>query len=110
MHKGNVVEEGDHESLMNAHGTYFTLVEQQNLRKAEEEEQLTFEQYERNLSVLSNPTTDNQLSFEKKGASTIGSIASSVLNALYGKKKNSLVDEDALEEEDTEVKKDKIEN
>ncbi|CAF3575971.1 unnamed protein product [Rotaria sordida] len=105
IHKGNVVEEGDHESLMNTRGTYFTLVEQQNLRKAEEEEQLAFEKYERNLSVVSNPTTENLLGFERKRASTIGSIASSVLNTLYGKKKNSLVDDDAVEEEDTEEKK-----
>ncbi|CAF5033328.1 unnamed protein product, partial [Rotaria sp. Silwood1] len=41
MHKGEVVEEGYHELLMRTRGTYFDLVEQQNLLKVEEKEQLT---------------------------------------------------------------------
>ncbi|CAF4352288.1 unnamed protein product, partial [Rotaria sordida] len=103
IHKGNVVEEGDHKSLMNARGTYFTLVEQQNLRKAEEEEEEEQKQDELNLLVVPNQTAEIQLGFERKRASSIGSIASSAMNALYGKQKNSTADENAVEEKDTEV-------
>ncbi|CAF1542396.1 unnamed protein product, partial [Rotaria magnacalcarata] len=36
MQKGEIVEEGDHESLMNIQGLYFNLAKQQNLRQPEE--------------------------------------------------------------------------
>ncbi|CAF3084747.1 unnamed protein product [Rotaria sp. Silwood2] len=104
MHKGNVVEEGDHESLMRARGTYFALVEQQNLRRAEEEEQLALEQRERNGSIVAHPMEEIQLSFARKRASTIISITSSVRNALYGKRKNSKTGE-SINEEDIKEKK-----
>ena len=35
MHAGEVVEKGTHKSLLSARGTYFNLVEQQNLRQNE---------------------------------------------------------------------------
>ncbi|CAM4958134.1 unnamed protein product [Rotaria socialis] len=38
MQKGEIVEEGDHESLMNTQGLYFNLAKQQNLRQIEEVE------------------------------------------------------------------------
>ncbi|CAF2002613.1 unnamed protein product [Rotaria magnacalcarata] len=38
MKKGEIVEEGDHESLMNIQGLYFNLAKQQNLRQPEEVE------------------------------------------------------------------------
>ncbi|CAF2136217.1 unnamed protein product [Rotaria magnacalcarata] len=38
MQKGEIVEEGDHESLMNIQGLYFNLAKQQNLRQPEEVE------------------------------------------------------------------------
>ncbi|CAF4064820.1 unnamed protein product [Rotaria magnacalcarata] len=38
MQKGEIVEEGDHESLMKIQGLYFYFVKQQNLRQIEEEE------------------------------------------------------------------------
>jgi len=60
MHKGEVVEEGDHESLMRARGTYYGLVEQQNLLRAEEEEQLAFEQNESVTLVQAHQTEENQ--------------------------------------------------
>ncbi|CAF4379653.1 unnamed protein product, partial [Rotaria sordida] len=39
MQQGEIVEEGDHDSLMKAQGIYFDLVKQQNLRQVEEEEE-----------------------------------------------------------------------
>ncbi|CAF4711215.1 unnamed protein product, partial [Rotaria magnacalcarata] len=36
MQKGEIVEEGDHESLMKIQGLYFYFVKQQNLRQIEE--------------------------------------------------------------------------
>ena len=87
MHKGEVVEEGDHDSLMRAHGTYFNLVEQQNLRQAEEEEQLTFERQESVGIVLAQQDEENQLVIPRKRGSTIISLTPSVMAALYGKNK-----------------------
>ncbi|CAF2682116.1 unnamed protein product [Rotaria sp. Silwood2] len=104
MHKGNVVEEGDHESLMQARGTYFALVEQQNLRKAEEEEQFNFEQRERNGSIVTKQTEEIQLDMGRKRGSTMVSLTSAI-SALYSQKKNSLTNEDALEEEDDSEEK-----
>ncbi|CAF3502579.1 unnamed protein product [Rotaria sp. Silwood1] len=104
MHKGNVVEEGDHESLMRARGTYFTLVEQQNLRRAEEEEQLAFGQNENPDAIVAHQTEDVHLAFTRRRASTIVSITSSVRNALYGKRKHSRTGE-SVNEEDIEKKK-----
>ncbi|CAF1030751.1 unnamed protein product [Adineta steineri] len=37
MRKGEIVEEGDHNSLMNIHGTYYNLVMQQNLKDSQED-------------------------------------------------------------------------
>ncbi|CAF1014116.1 unnamed protein product [Rotaria sordida] len=102
MHKGNVVEEGDHESLMRIRGTYFALVEQQNLRRAEEEEQLTIEHRE---SIVDHQTEDIQLGFTRRRASTIVSITSSIMDALYGRRKNSTTGETVIEGEDIQVKK-----
>ena len=39
MGKGQVIEEGNHESLMQLQGTYFSLVQQQALQTEEEEEE-----------------------------------------------------------------------
>ena len=73
MHKGEVVEEGDHESLMRSQGTYFGLVEQQNLRLAEEEEQLAFERQESIGLIRAHQADENQVDdeFVRKRASTV---------------------------------------
>jgi len=96
MHKGEIVEEGDHESLMRSQGTYFSLVEQQNLRLAEEEEQLAFEHQENVASVRAHQNDENHVDVElsRKRASSIISLMSSVIAELYGKKEQSTVDED----------------
>ncbi|CAF4169043.1 unnamed protein product [Rotaria sp. Silwood2] len=107
MYKGNVVEEGDHESLMHARGTYFALVEQQNLHKTEREEQLALERQECSGSNVPNQTEEIQLGFRRKCASIVNSVASSAMNELNGKKTNLLTDEEEVEEEDAEIKQKK---
>jgi len=99
MHKGEIVEEGDHESLMRSQGTYFSLVEQQNLRLAEEEEQLAFEQQESVGIVRTHLSDENQIDvgFERKRSSSVVSLTLSVVAELYGKKEQSTADEDSNE-------------
>jgi len=97
MHKGEIVEEGDHESLMRSQGTYFSLVEQQNLRLAEEEEQLVFEQQE-NVEIVQTQLSDENhldVGFARKRGSTVVSLTPSVMAELYGKKEQSTADEDS---------------
>jgi len=107
MHKGEVVEEGDHESLMRAGGTYFGLVEQQKLRLAEEEEQLAFEQQEIVEIVLAHQVEENQSSVGRGRASTLISITPSIMAALYGKR-NGLTIGEGSEEDNDDVKKAKV--
>jgi hypothetical protein len=108
MNKGEIVEEGDHESLMRSRGTYFSLVEQQNLRLAEEEEQLAFERQENVALVRAHQSDENQVDdgLARKRASTVVSLTPSVLAQLYGKKEQSTSDEDA--EGDSNGKKKKV--
>jgi ABC-type glutathione transport system ATPase component len=94
MHTGEIVEEGDHESLMRDRGTYFSLVEQQNIRRAEEEEQLAFEQNENVRLVMGHQTEENQSDYNRKRTSTVVSLTPSVMAALYGKNKTTTTDED----------------
>ncbi len=103
MQKGEVVEEGDHESLMDSRGIYFGLVEQQNLRRAEEEEQLAFEQQESFGLVRTHQAEENQLGFARKRASTIISLSPSVMATLYGKKTQSTDDEETKEDSKKKV-------
>ena len=106
MHKGEVVEEGDHESLMNTRGVYFGLVEQQNLRLAEEEEQLAFERQESSAMVQADQQDENKMNFARKRASSVISLTQSVMETLYGKKTTSSDAEGS--EEDPEEKKKKV--
>lgn len=61
MDKGRVIEEGDHDSLMHARGTYYSLIEQQNVRQDEDEthqEQNSSMKQDRASSVISlTPST-----------------------------------------------------
>jgi hypothetical protein len=106
MHKGEIVEQGDHESLMRSQGTYFSLVEQQNLRLAEEEEQLAFEQRESVGIIRTQLSDENQIDvgFERKRASSVVSLTLSVMAESYGKNEQSTADED-IEEDSNEKKK-----
>jgi len=108
MHKGEVVEEGDHESLMRSRGMYFSLVEQQNVRLAEEEERLAFERQESVALVLAHQSDENQVDGEsaRKRASSKISLTPSVIAELYETKEQSTSDEDA--EGDSNGKKKKV--
>jgi ABC-type glutathione transport system ATPase component len=108
MHKGEIVEEGTHESLMNARGTYYSLVEQQSLRQAEEEEQLKFEQQEAKKMIFSEQTLLNPSNFVKDRRLSIVSITPSmisvtpsVLAQLYGKKV-PMADDNVKEDNDND--------
>ena len=88
MRKGEVVEEGDHKSLMKARGIYFGLVEQQTLHQTEKEEQIKFEQEETARILVSE---EPNLNVKKDRSSTIVSLTPSILAKLYGKE-SSIVD------------------
>ena len=105
MHKGEVVEEGDHESLMNARGVYFGLIEQQNLHLAKEEEQLAFERQESSALVQTDQQEENKMNFAQKGASSAIGLTQSVMESLYEKDKRT---SDTNEIEDGKEKKKKV--
>jgi len=100
LHHGEVVEEGTHDSLMQAHGAYFGLVEHQNLHQAEDNENRAFKIPE---------TTSNQdiVDVRRRRTSTIVSLTSSVLATLHGKK-NSIIDENGSEKVDKVIGKERI--
>lgn len=104
MHKGHVVEEGDHESLMSLGGTYHSLVEQQNLRQAEEEEKLAFE---RRASAVMAENEENELNLFKKRASTTASITASTNLAMSDEKRNSVIDA-GIVPENVDIKPEKV--
>ncbi|CAF4425289.1 unnamed protein product, partial [Rotaria magnacalcarata] len=104
LNKGEVVEEGDHESLMELRGTYHSLIEQQHLRQIEEEEKLAFE---RNQSLTIDPLEENQLDFLRKRASTIISMTPSAKIVLFDKTRISITDGNVVIEENTDEKKKK---
>ncbi|CAF5043757.1 unnamed protein product, partial [Rotaria sp. Silwood1] len=115
IHKGEVVEEGCHEILMRARGIYFGLVEQQNLLKVEEKEQLTtIEKQESIGSIAIHQTKEIQSNFLKKLASTISNSTLHIMHSLNGKGNNSIIVEDANqteeeeEAENIEIKKKKV--
>ncbi len=104
MQKGEVVEEGDHNTLMMSKGTYFNLVQQQNLHQIEEDESLIVKEEEeeelikRFLSQFSN----NTLNEWQQGKVSIPSLTPSVLAAINGKNLN--VDDDEDEETKSKIK------
>jgi ABC-type glutathione transport system ATPase component len=110
MHLGAVIEVGDHDSLMADKGTYYGLVEQQNLRRAEEEEQLAFERQESAGMVHVHLGDESHFNVTRERSSTVISLSPSVLAELYGKKKNSTTGEDLDDEEKDEKKKVKIDD
>jgi ABC-type multidrug transport system ATPase subunit len=108
MHKGEVVEEGNHESLMANRGIYFGLVEQQNLMRAEEEEQLDFERRESMEVLRVYQEEENRTAIAQKRGSSAISLTPSVIAVLYGKERLSTAVEDEDVEEDTKKKKKKV--
>ncbi|CAF1531342.1 unnamed protein product, partial [Adineta ricciae] len=89
LNKGHVIEEGDHNSLMNIHGIYFNLVQQQTLRQTEEE-QLRFEELEATKLILAEQFNSDDLDRRENRSSTITSVTPSVLVRLYSR--NSSID------------------
>ncbi|CAF1395525.1 unnamed protein product [Adineta steineri] len=104
IEKGEVVEEGDHVSLMEAQGIYFNFVEQQSLRQAKEE-QIMFEEEEMPEALLTNQvdTADSA----ENGPLELSSVSlpQSILPALH-RKKNSREHGDLKEESDEKSDKD----
>ena len=109
MHKGEVVEEGDHDSLMDLGGTYHNLVEQQNLRRAEEEEQMAFERRESTNMVVAHQNDENRLTLSdgmRLRSSTVISLTPSAIATLYGNKNNTTGDDEDREKTKKKVKVD----
>lgn len=73
MEKGTVVEEGDHQTLMMTKGTYYRLLQQQNLRQMEEQEEVT--------KMLRSSNTIDQQDLPIR----IDSLAPSIFDELRGK-------------------------
>jgi len=92
MEKGEIVEEGNHDTLMRAKGTYFGLVEQQTLHQVEEAEELESEQEEATKILLRQETNTGSIE-QRPRESTIISLTPSVFSALYRKKSSNLGDD-----------------
>ncbi|UJR11267.1 hypothetical protein I4U23_015449 [Adineta vaga] len=107
INKGQVVEEGDHESLMNAHGTYFDLVQQQSMRQYDEEKEIALEKQETNEQLLS---LQSHLDEKKERSSTVISITPSILAKLYGKESPIAQNDDVHADENVKRKKEKQSN
>ncbi len=107
MHKGEVVEEGDHYSLMRAQGKYFGLVEQQSLRQVEEDEGSDFEKQEVIKMLLPEQSNLDHSNIGRDRCSTIGSLTPSISGKLNGRKDSTDVN---LEKEnnDENVKTTKV--
>ena len=82
MEKGEIVEEGDHDTLMRVKGTYFGLVEQQTLHEVEE---LELEQNEAAKILLPENTIDSLIK-QRFGRSSIASFTPSVSFPFNGNK------------------------
>ncbi len=102
IQKGEVIEEGDHDSLMRAKSTYFGLVEQQILRQAEEEEELELKRQE-TTRALSSVQEDQYLIEQQIRRSIADGGMNLAVPDLYGKK-NSKVDVELNENEGVTVK------
>ncbi len=98
MHKGEVIEEGNHNSLMHARGTYYGLVEQQNLRKAEEE----FELEEHTNIIPAEQNEKQKLPMNRDRRSTITSLTSAISAIIDGNKANL---DDTEDDDNKELKK-----
>ena len=122
MHKGEVVEEGDHESLMDAGGTYFGLVKRQSLRRAEEEEEeeeeqeqeqqqqqgLGLKQQKHAKLVVDQQIKENQLSSTERHGLLAPSSTPLVMKVSNDKTKNLIINEDEVEVEDAKVENEKV--
>ncbi|CAF3666783.1 unnamed protein product [Adineta steineri] len=87
IHSGQVIEEGDHDSLMHAQGAYYALVEAQNLRTIEEEDdEISLKLGESKYTTLAVQANEQLLDSQRNRSSTVISLTPSIITALYGKK------------------------
>lgn len=101
MQKGEIVEEGDHDTLMKNENVYFDLVQQQNAHDSEEVEELEFEKEETKRKLLSEQGNDDFIEQRRRG-STIISVTLSALNELYDKKHSIVINN--MNDNETEIK------
>ncbi|CAF5194457.1 unnamed protein product, partial [Rotaria magnacalcarata] len=80
MENGEIVEEGDHESLMNVQGHYFNLAKQQNLRQIEEQDE--------ELKLENKEITKLMLNDQMKDISIDKTVTPIVKSSSYEKKKS----------------------
>ena len=105
MQKGEIIEEGDHDTLMKNESVYFNLVQQQTTHEVGEKEEEEFEKEETRKRLLSEQV-DSDIVIPRQRASTLISVALSILNALHAKT-NSV---DHNNDENYEESKEKIED
>ncbi|CAF0935049.1 unnamed protein product [Rotaria sordida] len=94
MQQGEIVEEGDHDSLMKAQGIYFDLVKQQNLRQLEEEEEEESEMEQKEITQLIPGDQTNDDSMEQvhhklamdSGTESVISAVHEIKSSLAGDK------------------------
>ncbi|CAF0770902.1 unnamed protein product [Adineta ricciae] len=99
LKRGEITEEGNHESLTRAKGVYFDLVQQQLIHQAGQDEELTFEQEEMKRQLLSD---QSHLDVSRERSSTVISTTPSILDKLYRKESTVIRQNDA--QVDTKVK------
>ena len=98
--KGQVIEEGDHDSLMNARGTYYDLVEQQKWSSAKQEEQQGFEQHTSDVIMCDTLTDEHRIGLEQVQKPNISSLVPSIKASSDDKKRN----QEDTEEDDVKIK------
>ena len=103
MEKGELAEEGDHETLMKKGEKYFSLVEQQNLRRAEEEQEMELKENEDDPIIKKN-TLEPNARFTRPRSSTVASLTPSIKIAL-GKYTNKVANGDANDTDSDDRKK-----
>ncbi|CAF4087238.1 unnamed protein product [Rotaria sp. Silwood2] len=79
MHKGEIVEEGNHDSLMHNRGIYYGFVEAQNLHMNEEE----FERHEMTRPILASQVDDEHLDERTNRDSTMVNHGKQMNESMY---------------------------
>lgn len=104
MQKGEVIEEGDHDTLMKNESVYFDLVRQQNAHDAEEEEEFELEKEEAKKILLSEQVNDDYSEQHRRRGSTIINVTMSALNELYDQKQSTEINDNTENETKEETK------
>ncbi len=96
--KGEVIEEGNHDSLMNAQGVYYNLVEKQNWCSTKQQK----EEFEENKNEIINQIVlidEHEIDVERTQTANITSQTPSSKVSLYNKKRN----QEGAAEDDVEI-------